>query len=416
MGPALRTLLSLSVLSAAVAAQACAPAEETDEAGDDSAAFTEGDAACHAEPPTNGESATEARARCLTAQADKLLDAQIARKEDPRDAALAAFRGKLRVPAETGCFTEDVSGSMTGVWQNDIDSKRDVGMIAVQLKAAVEFLKYYYRDLDGYPNHFFQSIEVCPNGQIGGDLVLTGSRLRIGVRTAYFGRVGIHTSSQLRDKWNEGEHLVGGLEALKGIRWTVLDPVGTPRTLMRAALRKIITRLKERLGGLEGKPASTVKTELTRIIQEETSDVAGDEQKTIRQRALDKIASMTSAQLTQLVKAWKLEIQKPDTMEGAEEGSVSMRDVLQRRDVKVDVTQRGFVNVQNYKQISVDTQAFLPRGDFSRYVDTVKTDTEIKVEQYGFVNIQLNDVIDVKVQILYGKAAQTGSLDRVLGP
>jgi hypothetical protein len=92
-----------------------------------------------------------------------------------------------------------------------------------------------------------------------------------------------------------------------------------------------------------------------------------------------------------------------------------MRDVLNHRDVKVSVTQRGFVNVQNYKQISVDLDVFLPRSaDFSRYVEATRTETNIEVSQYGFVNVQLNDVITVRVQVLYGRSAQTASLDRVL--
>ena len=94
-----------------------------------------------------------------------------------------------------------------------------------------------------------------------------------------------------------------------------------------------------------------------------------------------------------------------------------MRDVLNHRDVNVKVTQRGLVNVQNFKQISVDTEVFLPgSASFSRYVEATKSETNIEVEQYGLVNIQLNDVVTVRVQILYGKTTQTASLDRVLGP
>jgi hypothetical protein len=402
----------------ALATGCAAPADE--ESVSDESAYTQEDAACFNEAPQSGESKTDARARCLTAQASRLIDAQIARAEDPRDRAIAAFKGKLRVAGETGCFTEDVSGSAVGAWQNDIDSERDVGMIGVQLKATVEFLKYFYRDLDGYPNHFFQSIEVCPNGQVGRDLALTGARLRVGIRTGYFGRVGIHTSTQLRDKWTNGEHLDGNaaLEQLKGIRWSILDPVGTPRTTLRKALRGIVARLTARLGGLAGKPESTVRQALTQLVREETSAaVVDDQDRNIRDRALAKVAAMTGAQLAKLAKNWKLEIEKTEIAEGAEEGSVSMRDVLNHRDVNVKVAQTGFVNVQNYKQISVDTEVFLPgSANFSRYVEATKSETNIEVEQYGFVNIQLNDVITVRVQILYGKTSQTASLDRLLGP
>lgn len=410
-----RLLFSLLAVGVAASTGACAAPSEEEAADDDASAFSDADTSCYAQAPRRGESLTEARARCLTAYADWLLDAQVKRAEDPRDEALEGFKGKLRVPAETGCFTEDIPGGYGGVWQNDIDSKRDVGALAVQLKAAIEFLKYVYRDLDEYPNHFFQSVEICPSAQLGGDLVLTGSRLQIGVRTGYFGRVGVHTATELRDRWSEGEHLTRGLEELRGVRWTLLDPVGTPRTLLRAALRRIVARVTDRLDALEGAPEATLRSELTRIIEDETSS-AGDEQRpSVRERALEAIASMSASRLASLLTSWKLEIAKPETIEGAEEGAVSMRDVLQSRDVRVNVTQRGLINVQNYKQISVSTEAFLPRASFSRYVEAVKAQTDVDVEQLGLVNVQLNDVVDVKVQVLHGKAAQTGSLDRVLG-
>ena len=168
-------------------------------------------------------SRTEARAACLTAQANLLLEARIAKAEDPRDKSLEAYRGKLRVPAETGCFTEDVNGKVPGYHQYDIDSRRDVGELAVQIKAMVEFLTAFHRDLDGYPNHFFKSVDICPQQQIGGELVLSGSTLRIGVSTGLFGRVGIHTGSELRSMWTDGEHLRGALEPLRGLRWGLLS-------------------------------------------------------------------------------------------------------------------------------------------------------------------------------------------------
>jgi len=408
-----RFLLPLPILGATALLPACASDGEEETTG--GLAYTATDAACTSASPAAGESKTDARARCLTEYASTLLDRTVAKREDPRDRALDAFKGKLRVPSDPGCFTEDIRAGVTGIWRNDIDEERDVGMIAVQLKGAVEFLKHYYRDLDGYPNHLFQSVEVCPSGQVGGDLALTGSRLRVGVRTGFFGRVGVHTGAQLRDKWSAGEHLVGGLEALKGMRWTILDPVGTPRTLVRAALRRIVARLGERLGAMAAKPASALRGELTRLVEEEVSEITTpDRPKSIRERALEQIAAMSAAQLRALVEAWKLEIERPDTLEGSEEGSVSMRDVLQRRDVKVDVSQYGLVNVRNYKQITVDTELFLPRASFARYVEAVEAKTEVTGDQFGLVNVNLNDVVDVKVRVLFGKVAQTGSLDRVL--
>ena len=398
---------------------ACASPEEEEAEEGGEAAFTAEDAACFEAPSKSGESRTEARARCLTEQASRMLDAQIARNEDPRDKGLASFRGKLRVPAETGCFTEDVNGSWTGLVQNDIDSERDVGMISVQLKAAVEFLKYYGRDLDGYPNHFFDTVEICPGGQVGGDLRLTGSRLRIGMKTGLGGWFRIFTSTELRDRWSDGSHLEGNaaLSKLKGVRWGVVDPVGTSRTTIRKALRGFVAKLKTRLGGLDGKPEADVRAELSRLVREETSESAVDDQdRSIRERALAKVASMSAAQLARLAKDWSLEIDK-GAVEGAEDATVTMTDVLKHKNVTVNVTQSGFVNVQNFKQISVDVAAFVPSGEsFKRYVETVEEGTTIEVKQSGFVNVQLNDVVDVRVQIVYAKTAQTASLDRVLGP
>ena len=73
--------------------------------------------------------------------------------------------------------------------------------------------------------------------------------------------------------------------------------------------------------------------------------------------------------------------------------------------------------MNNYKQISVDTELFLPNASsFERYVEVEKTESTVEVNQYGLVNVQLNDVVTVRVQILYGRTAQTASLDRLLGP
>lgn len=394
--------------------------DDNDDIGGGESAFTADDAACFRTQPIEGLSLTEARARCLTAQATRLVDAQIARAEDPRDRALADFREKLRVPAETGCFTEDVRGSLTGLRQNDIDSERDVGMITVQVKAAIEFLKFYYRDLDGYPNHFFDSIEICPNGQVGGDLRLVGSRLRIGVGTKLAGRVTIHTSTALRQLWTRGEHL-GDNEALaklKGIRWSLLDPVGTPRTALRKALHAIIAKLKTRLTSLgEGSEDTTqLRTELTRLVRDETSAQATDDQgRNIREQALTAIGAMSGEGLTKLARDWRAEIERSEIAEGAEEGSVVMSDALNNKDVKITVTQTGFVNVQNVHQIEVDVEAFLPSAaNFTRYVETTKTETNVTVNQIGVVNVQTNDVINVRVQVLFGKAPQTASLHRAL--
>lgn len=399
---------------------ACAASEQEDTTSDESA-FTAEDASCFDASPRARESGTDARARCLTERASSLIDAQIARAEDERDRSLSAFKGKIRVAGETGCFTEDVSGGYTGLWQNDIDSRRDVGMLAVQLKATVELLKFYYRDLDGYPNHFFESVEICPSGQVGGELRLVGSRLRIGVGTGYGGRIGVHTSTDLRAMWTSGEHLNGNaaLESIKGLRWTLLDPVGTPRTTLRRALRGISARLKTRLQALEtsARPED-VRSELTRLVRDETAPTSVDDQsRNIRERALAFIGRASAAELKTLARSWRVEIEGRDVQDGAEEGSVMMSDVLNQKDVKVNVSQTGLVNVQNAHEISVSVDAFLPKGaSFRRYVETTKTETSVTVNQIGVVNVQTNDFINVRVQVLFNKASQTASLDRVLGP
>jgi hypothetical protein len=413
--------LALLLASASVLAlvNGCASSEEETSDADDSA-YTAQDAACFSEKAKGEESATDARARCLTARADKLIDDLIAKKEDPRDKALVAFKGKLRVPAETGCFTEDVSPGFTGAWQYDLDSARDVGMVSVQVKAAVEFLKHVYRDLDGYPNHVFDALEICPNGQVGGDLRLTGSRLRVGVRTGWFGRVGVHTSSDLRAKWTAGEHLEGDdtLSKLKGMRWSLLDPVGTPRVTVRRAVRGFVSKLSARLGQLDVTDAKKTRAELSQVVREQVSNETpeGSSEGSVQERALAKIASMSPQQLTVLIQDWRAQLDQKDVPDGVEEATVSMRDVLNQRDVKVHVTQRGFVNIQNFKQISVDTEFLLPGAQrFARHVDASKTETTIEVSQEGAVNVQLNDVISVRVQVLYRNTAQTATLESALG-
>lgn len=419
-------LFALPVL--ALVAPACAaPAEE--EGADTDSAYSADDASCFKEAPRSGETGTDARARCLSSYASKLIDAQIAKNEDPRDKALATFKGKLRVGAETGCFTEDIPGGFTGIWQNDIDSERDVGMLAVQIKASIEFLKYFYRDLDGYPNHLFDQLEICPAGQVKSELSLTGSRLRVGVGTGWGGRIAVHTSSDLRDNWANGVHLTNNpaLEQLEGMRWMILDPVGTARTTVRKVLRGLIAKLGDKLDGLNGKSDATVREEVSRIVREDVAEFPGAPQDaegrgdvapapSFRDRALAKIASMSASQLKSFVTKWRAELKKTELAQGSEEGAITMGDVLNVKDVKIEVKQDGFVNVQNFKQIAVDADFFLPNGrKFSRFVETVKSTTEVKVEQSGTINIQLNDVINVRVAVVYAKTAQTASLDAVLG-
>lgn len=414
-----RVAASASVLALALLAPACA-GPEADEASDEGAiAYSAEDASCFDEAPKGSETATDARARCLSAYATRLIDAQLARKEDPRDEALAAFKGKLRVGGETGCFTEDVPGGFMGLWQNDIDTKRDVGMLGVQLKGAVEFLKYFYRDLDGYPNHLFDQVEICPATQVKSELSLTGSRLRIGVGTGWGGRIAIHTSSDLRDDWANGVHLANNpaLEQLEGMRWMILDPVGTARTSVRRILRGIIARLGAKLDGLQGKPDDAVRDELARIVRDDTVDATDAQGASLRQRALDEIAASAGPALASFVDRWRAEVRKAEIGQGAEEGAITMGDVLNVKDVKIDVKQDGFVNVQNFKQIGVDADFFLPNGrTFSRFVETVKSTTEVKVEQTGTINIQLNDVVNVRVAVVYAKTAQSASLDAILAP
>jgi len=391
---------------------------EAAEASEGEAAYTAEDAACFDEAPATGESATDARARCLTGYATRLLDVQIGRGEDPRDRALAAYRGKVRVAGETGCFTEDVSGGGLGAWQYDIDSRRDVGMVGVQLRAAVELLKHAHRDLDGYPNHFFDTVEICPQGQVGRDLALVGSRLRIGVRTGYWGRYGFHTAPALRDMWTRGAHLEGNpaLAPLAGVRWAMLDPIGTPRTTLRRALRGIVGRIRGALAEAPGR--ADAREEVARLIRDATPAGTTDERgRNVRERALAYIAELPADRLAAFAAAWSAEVERSDTAEGAEEATVSMNDVLNKRDVKVVVNQTGLVNVNNYKQVSVDTELFLPRAaSFSRFVEVAESQTTIEVNQFGLVNVQLNDVHTIRVQVLFGRTLQTASLDRALGP
>ncbi len=92
---------------------------------------------------------------------------------------------------------------------------------------------------------------------------------------------------------------------------------------------------------------------------------------------------------------------------------MGVRDSLASKDVSVKVIQTGFVNVQNYKQITVDTGFFLPNAEaFAPYVDVKKGDTNVNVEQTGFVNIQLNDVINVRVNVAFQRTAQAAAFDR----
>lgn len=76
------------------------------------------------------------------------------------------------------------------------------------------------------------------------------------------GRLGLHTSSDVREKWTKGEHLANNpaLSKLGGLRWAMLDPVGTPRTTLRRVLnvKDVKVRVNQvRVQVLYGRTAQT---------------------------------------------------------------------------------------------------------------------------------------------------------------
>jgi hypothetical protein len=301
---------------------------------------------------------------------------------------------------------------------NSINTEADVGQLGAQVRASIEFLKHLYRDLDGYPNHAFERVEICPWGQVGRNLQLTGSALRIGVPTGFnplLGSIGLHSSRVLRDEWSKGEMLKGNpaLATVGPVRWAIVDPAGTVRTGVRKGIRNASKQLLAKLATLDGQPDDVLRARLLPIVTDNVSPSAVDSSGTIIQNRV--LTRLAGAKLQDFVSAWKRELSDGTLADKVEAASVAMRDVLQAKDVRVKVNQFGFVNVQNVHQIEVDFAVFLPNAkDFYRYVDVVKSRTDIEVNQWGFVNVQTNDLIKVNVEVLYERAAPTASAFRAL--
>lgn len=409
-------LLTLAATTAALAgAPGCAAPAEEEEAASGDFAYTEADAACHSAAPRSGESETSARARCLTKLVGPMLSRAAETRPAPVKTALPRYADKIAV-RDGSCFSDDGGNWVTNY---RIESKRDVAMLKRQLEYAVEFLADLHEDLDGYPNHVFGSIGICPEGQTGGDLVLEGGRLMIGVRMGFAGRIAVHDARTLRDKWKNGEHLEADPVFSKfKSRWGLLDPAGTPRSIMRRALRSAAAKLKERLSAIAAMRGEAARAPLERLVRESVSPTAQDEQQRgVLERALERVATTQADRLTDLARDWAASVDL-STQEGVEDGAVMLQDVGSRQNLKIEVTQRGFVNVNNFKDIDVDVSVMLPKGrSFARFVALEKSETTVTVNQIGFVNVQLNDHVKVRLSVVYDRAVETASLDRVLaGP
>ncbi len=409
---AVRALGLAATLTALVAAPGCAAPADEDEAASGDFAWTDADAACYAEAPRSGESETSARARCLT----KLVGPMLTRAAESRPAtvkaALPAYAGKISV-RDGSCFSEDGGNWVTNY---QISSKRDVAMLKRQLEYAVELLADLHEDLDGYPNHVFASIGICPEGQAGGDLVLEGSRLMIGVRMGFAGRIAVHDARALRDKWKRGEHLEADpVLSRLGPRWALLDPAGTPRSIMRRTLRSAARKLAERLSAIAARGGEQARPALTQLVRESVIATAEDDRgDNLASRAAAHIAALPADQLAAFARSWA-EAADVSVQDGVEDGAVMLQDVGSRQNLKIKVTQSGFVNVNNFKDIDVDVSVMLPKGRaFARFVALEKSETTVTVNQIGFVNVQLNDHVKVRLSVVYDRAVETASLDRVL--
>jgi len=131
------------------------------------------------EEPRPGETVTEARARALTAYAEEVVaawDQSLMEAFSRREVVGELLSESYVVRVEGGsCFNEESR------WGSDYDiqSDDDVAKMIRQVHYVVEFLARFHSDANGYPNRFFDTVSLCPSGQIGDDLMLQG-RVRYG--------------------------------------------------------------------------------------------------------------------------------------------------------------------------------------------------------------------------------------------
>ena len=108
----------------------------------------------------------------------------------------------------------------------------------------------------------------------------------------------------------------------------------------------------------------------------------------------------SNAELYSIGEKWVEKLSHPKTVEDMASAAVAgclKRQVERQREAKIERTQVGLINIENFHNIDVD----LSTGDAKTFQDyvVIPENIEIKVTQYGLINISTTDRISVSVAL-----------------
>ena len=224
------------------------------------------------------------------------------------------------------------------------------------------------------------------------------------------------SAREIRQRWNAGEawqtdtsirDIVDKHKNPTRAHWPLLDPIGETRTLLREVTRRVglesALRLGERLArGGEALRVLADGLKAAKAPADVHAAIAG-----LGDRA-DRVASL-----------WKTKLADPRAAEGMSIAAITgclKRRVERQRALKIERTQIGFVNVENFHHIDVSLSTGDAR-DFEDYV-VVPDSLDIQVTQWGIVNVSTTDRVEVGVAlraVSSPAAFESGTLRSVLG-
>ncbi|MCC6783711.1 MAG: hypothetical protein IT457_12785 [Planctomycetes bacterium] len=314
----------------------------------------------------------------------------------------------------TSCWT-----SQSGY---DLD---DIGTAQSNVEQAVSFVRGIYEDLNGQQNRWFDTVVLCPTDVAGGNLVLKGKQLYVGVDWGWqFGWYAYDRNAQdIRNAWTQGTHLEYEAAELKRYWKLALNPVGVPRLVLRDAVRDAASALGGLLRGRLGLGGSQLRGAMRNAITNSTmSDYRrsvnvgenGELGPSLRDEALARIETMTDEELRAFAMEWIGTVEDPANSEQMSHAVVAAHEAVARASIDLTLVQSGWVTVGNFKSIHTNVSFYLPRGGrFARYVSMQKLQHNIRVEQNATIAaVYLIDDVQTNVAVSADLGLETAGLEQ----
>ncbi len=315
-----------------------------------------------------------------------------------------------------------VDGTSCWTYQSGYDLD-DIDTAVHNVEQAVDFARQIYEDLNGRPNRWFDTIVLCPNDVTGGDLVLKGKALHIGIDWNWrFGWQALPRNAQdVRNEWTAGDHLALENAQLQQY-WSFINPVGVPRLVLRDTIRDAASALGRLLDQRSGDAEASLRASLRTAIRNnvlpeyrrEGNAVEGAELgPTLREEALARLETMTGAELQAFAQDWARFTNDPNNAEQMSHAVVAAHEAVARGSINLNLIQTGWVTVGNFHTIHTNVSVYLPRGGrFSRYVSMQKLEHNITVEQRAtIVAVYTIDDVQTNVAIAADLGLETAGLE-----